>query len=169
MIKQGARLGWVWVQKAHVLQKIVLYFKSVTVNIENYSQWRRSLHKRREQFSTSQKEKQTRKKKRKNIARSSASRSSKKSHNTNTKFHFREVTITLENYKIFLYISENYNQQSRSPHLKKLQSAKPFFTSANTQSRQKPQEREREREGEREREREGEIERERKGEREKGG
>ena len=30
----------------------------------------------------------------------------KKSHNTNTKFHYREVSITSEGYKIFLYISE---------------------------------------------------------------
>ena len=138
MIKQGARLGKVWVQKAHVSQKIVLYFKGVTVNTEDYSQWSRSLHlrdKRHKQFSTPQKEKPTRKKKRKEKARSSVGRSSEKSHNTNTKFHFREVTITLEDYKIFLYISENYNQQSHSPHLKKLQSTKPFFTSANTQLR----------------------------------
>ena len=155
------------VQKAHVSQKIVLYFKGVTVNAENYSQRSRSLHlkdKRHKQFSTPQKEKPT---------RSSVGRSSEKSHNTNTKFHFREVTITLEDYKIFLYISKNYNQQSRSPHLKKLQLAKPFFTSVNTQSREKPQEREREREGERERERERKEERgkegEGEGEREKGG
>ena len=77
---------------------------------------------------------------------------SEKSHNTNTKFHFREVTITSEDYKIFLYISENYNQQSRSPHLKKLQSAKPFLyqliMTGQPQSRQKPQEREREKNGE---------------------
>ena len=39
-----------------------------------------------------------------------------KSHITNTKFHFREVTIISEDYKIFLYISKNYNQQSRSSH-----------------------------------------------------
>ena len=31
MIKQGARLGKVWVKKSHVSQKIVLYFKGVTV------------------------------------------------------------------------------------------------------------------------------------------
>ena len=130
MIKQGARLGKVWVQKAHVSQKIVLYFKRVTVNAKNYSQRSRSLHlkdKRHKQFSTSQKEKPTRTKKRKEKARSSVGKSSEKSHNTNTKFHFKEVTITSEDYKIFLYISENYNQQSRSPHLKKLQSAKPFL------------------------------------------
>ena len=30
----------------------------------------------------------------------------KKSHNTNTKFHYREVTITSEDYKIFLCISK---------------------------------------------------------------
>ena len=36
------------VQKAHVSQKIVLYFKGVTVNTENYSQRSRSLHKRGE-------------------------------------------------------------------------------------------------------------------------
>ena len=130
MIKQGARLGRAWVQKAHVSQKIVLYFKGVTVNTKNYSQRSRSLHlrdKRHKQFSTPQKEKPTRKNKRKGKARSLVGRSSEKSHNTNTKFHFREVTITSEDYKIFLYISENYNQQSRSPHLKKLQLAKPFL------------------------------------------
>ena len=33
------------VQKTHVSQKIVLYFKGVTVNTENYSQRSRSLHK----------------------------------------------------------------------------------------------------------------------------
>ena len=158
------------VQKAHVSQKIVLYFKGVTVNAENYSQRSRSLHlidKRHKQFSTPQKEKPTRKKKRKEKARSSVGRNSEKSHNTNTKFHFKEVTITSEDYKIFLYISENYNHQSHSSHLKKLQSAKSFFTLANTQSRQKPQEREREEE--RERERQKEREKEGEGEREKGG
>ena len=74
-------------QKAHVSQKIVLYFKGVTVNTENYCQWNRSLHlrdKRRKRFSTPQKEKPTRKNKRKEIARSSVGRSSDKSHNTNT-------------------------------------------------------------------------------------
>ena len=99
------------VQKAHVSQKIVLYFKGVTVNAENYSQRSRFLHlrdKQHKQFSTHHKEKPTRKKNRKEKA--------------------REVTITSEDYKIFLYISENYNQQSRSLYLKKLQSAKPFFT-----------------------------------------
>ena len=40
----------------------------------------------------------------------------KKSHNTRTKFHCREVTITSKNYKIILYISKNYNQQSCSSH-----------------------------------------------------
>ena len=148
MIKQGARLRKVWVQKTHVSQKIVLYFKGITFNTEDYIQQIRSLHlrdKRHKQFSTPQKEKPTRKKKRKEKARSLVGRSSEKSHNINTKFHFREVTITSEDYKIFLYISENYNQQSRSPHLKKLQPAKSFFTSANNQSRKKPQERERER------------------------
>ena len=127
MIKQGARLGKAWVQKSHVSQKIVLYFKGVTVNTEDYSQWSHSLHlrdKRHKQFSTPQKEKPTRKKKRKEKARSSVGRSSENSYNTNTKFHFREVKITLEDYKIFLYNLENYNQQSRSPHLKNLQSAK---------------------------------------------
>ena len=114
MIKRGARLGKVWVQKPHVSQKIVIYFKGVTVNTGDCSQQSRSLHlrdKRHKQLSTPQKEKPTRKKrKRKEKARSSVGRSSKKSHNTNTKFNFREVTITLEDYKIFLYILENYNQ-----------------------------------------------------------
>ena len=112
MIKQGARLRKVWVQKAHVSQKIILYFKRVTVNTGDYSQRSCSLHlrdKRHKQFSTPQKEKPTMKKKRKEKAMSSVGRSSEKSHNTNTKFHFREVTITSEDYKIFLYISKNYN------------------------------------------------------------
>ena len=61
----------------------------------------------------------------------------KKSHNTNTEFHYKEVTITSEGYKISLCIS-------------KVQLAKPFFTSANTRSRQKPQEKGR-REGKRKR------------------
>ena len=75
----------------------------IIVNTENYNQRSRSLHLRdkwHKQVSIPQKE-----------------RSSEKSHNTNTKFHFREVTITLVDYKIFLYISKNYNQQSRSHRL----------------------------------------------------
>ena len=73
-------------KKAHVSQKIVLYFKGVTVNTENYSQRSRSLHlrdERHKQFSTPQKEKPTRKKKRKEKVRSSVGRSSEKSHNKN--------------------------------------------------------------------------------------
>ena len=98
----------------------MLYFKEVTVNTENYSQRSRSLHlkdKRHKQFSTPQKEKPTRKKKRKEKARSSVGRSFENSHNTNTKFHLREVTITSEDYK------------NLSLHLRKLQSAKSFSTS----------------------------------------
>ena len=77
-------------QKAHVSQKIVLYFKGVTVNSKDYGQRSRSLNlrdKRHKQFSTPQKEKPTRKKKGKEKARSSVGRSSEKSHNTNTNFH----------------------------------------------------------------------------------
>ena len=52
-------------------------------------------------------------------------------------FYFRELQlfqkITIS--KIVLYILENYNQQNRSLHLRKLQSA-------NSHSRKKPQERE---------------------------
>ena len=50
MIKQGARFGRDWENyasqsaKTHVLQRIVLYFKGVTVNTENYNQQSRSLH-----------------------------------------------------------------------------------------------------------------------------
>ena len=109
MIKQGARLGKVCLQKAHVLQKIVLYFKGVTVNIGDHSQWNRSLHlreKQHKQFPTPQKEKPTAKKRRREKARSSAGRSFEKSHNTKTKFHFRKITITSEDYKIFFYISK---------------------------------------------------------------
>ena len=87
MIKQGARLRKVRVQKAHVLQTLVCYFKGVIVNMEDHSQWSHSLHlrdKRHEQFPTPQKEKPTRKKKRKEKTRSSVGRSFEKSHNTNT-------------------------------------------------------------------------------------
>ena len=63
----------------------------------------------------------------------------KKSHNTNTEFHYKEVTITSEDYKISICIS-------------KIQLAKPFFTSASTRSRQKPQKKGR-REGKRKRRR----------------
>ena len=87
MIKQGARLGKVQVQKEHVLQKFVRYFKGVTINTEDHSQQSRSLHlrdKRHEQLPTPHKEKSIRKKKRKEKARSSVGRSSEKSHNTNT-------------------------------------------------------------------------------------
>ena len=66
------------------------------------------------------KKKPTRKKKRKEKARSSVGRNPEKSHNTNTKFHFREVIITSEDYKNFIYISKNYIKQNRSPHLKKI-------------------------------------------------
>ena len=59
----------------------------------------------------------------------------KKSHNTNTELHYEEVTIASEGYKISLCSS-------------KIQLAKPFFTSANTLSRQKPREKGR-REGKR--------------------
>ena len=111
----------------------MLYFKEVTVNTENYSQRSRSLHlrdKRHKQFSTPQKENPQEKKKRKEKARSSVGRSFEKSHNTNTKFHFRDVTITSRDYKIFLYILENYNQQSRSPHHKKITIRNAFPTLA---------------------------------------
>ena len=105
-------------QKVNVSQKIVLYFKGFTVNTGDYSQRIHSLNlrdKRYKQFSTPQKEKPIRKKKRKEKARNSIGRSSEKSHKTNTKFHFKEVTLTSEHYKIFLY--------------RKLQSAKSFSTS----------------------------------------
>ena len=69
--------------------------------------------------------------------------------------------------KAVLYISENYNQQSRSLHLRQLQSAKLSFTLDNTRSRKKPREKEREGEGEREKEKEGEREKEGEGEGEK--
>ena len=49
----------------------------------------------------------------------------------------QKITIS----KVVLYISEYYNQQSRSLHLKRSRSAK-------TQSRRKPKEREIEKEGE---------------------
>ena len=42
--KAGAWIGKVRVQKAHVLQKFVRYFKGVTVNTEGHIQRSRSLH-----------------------------------------------------------------------------------------------------------------------------
>ena len=145
MIKQGAWLGKVWVQKAHVLQKIVLYFKGVTIYIEDHNQRSRSLHprdKRHKQFPTPRKENPQgkRREKRKQGARLVEAL---KSHITKiqnfiseklqsphriTKSFFTSQKITIG--KVVLRISK-----------KKLQSAKSFFTSANTQSRQKPQER----------------------------
>ena len=112
------------VQKAHVSQKIVLYFKGVTVNTENYGQRSRSLHRRLEQFSTPQKEKPIRKKKRKEIAMSSVGRSSDKSHNTNTNV-FQKILLSFQG-------SYNHLRRLQNPslHLKKLQSAKSFPTSA---------------------------------------
>ena len=53
MIKQGAWLGRAWENcasqsaKTHVLQRIILYFKGVTVNTENYNRKIRSLHLRK--------------------------------------------------------------------------------------------------------------------------
>ena len=111
-------------QKAHVPQKIVLYFKGVTINTENYSQQSCSLHlrdKQCKQFSTPQEEKPIRKKKRKEIARSSVGRSSDKSHNTNV---FQIILLSFQ---------RSYNHlgrlQNPSLLLRKLQSAKPFPTS----------------------------------------
>ena len=113
-------------QKVHASQNIVLYFKGVTVNTKNYSQWSRSPHlrdKQCKQFSTPQKEKPTRKKKRKEIARSSVGRSSDKSHNTNTNV----------SQKIILSFQGSYNHlrrlQNPSLHLRELQSADSFSTS----------------------------------------
>ena len=78
----------------------------------------------------------TRKKKKR--ARSSAI---KKSHNTNTKFNYGEVTITSEDYKIFL---------------SKITISKIIRHIGQHPIKAESQENEREREGEREREREGE-------------
>ena len=53
IIKQGGRLGRAWENcasqraKTHVLQRIVLYFKGVTVNTKNYNRQSRSLHLRK--------------------------------------------------------------------------------------------------------------------------
>ena len=53
MLKQGARLGRAWEnyasqrEKTHVLQRIVLYFKGVTINTKNYNQQSCSLHLRK--------------------------------------------------------------------------------------------------------------------------
>ena len=50
MIKKGTRLGKAWENcasqsaKTHVLQRIVLYFKEIIVNTENYNQQIHSLH-----------------------------------------------------------------------------------------------------------------------------
>ena len=167
-------------QKVNVSQNIVLYFKGVTVNTGDYSQRIHSLHLRdkwHKQFSTPQKEKPIRKKKRKEKARNSIGRSSKKSHKTNTKFHFREVTITSEHYKIFLYkklqSTKSFSTSQKKKitiskvvlHISKkknLQSAKLFFTLANSQK-------EKEKEKEKKNEKRKEEEKDKRGDREKRG
>ena len=128
MIKQGARLEKVWVQKAHVLQKIVIYFKGVTVNTGDHSQRSRSLRlrdKRHKQFPTPQKEKPTRKRgeKRKQGARLVEAL---KSHITQIQNFISGKLQSPQRITKSFFISQKK---------KKIQSAKPPFTSANTQSR----------------------------------
>ena len=66
-------------------------------------------------------------------------------HETSDKYTcFQKIVLLFQRITVSL---ENYNQQNRSLHLRKLQSAKPFSTSqkitiGNNHSRQKPQERE---------------------------
>ena len=91
-------------------KRLFFISKELQLNTKNYIQRSHSKYlgdERHKHFSTPHKEnKPTGKKKRKERARSLIDKALKKSHNTNMKFHYREVTITSENYKIFLYISK---------------------------------------------------------------
>ena len=110
MIKQGARVGKLWAQKAHVSQKIVLYVKGVTIKYRELHSTKSFLVPQRQAaqtvlYSSERKNPQgERREKREQGAR--LAEALKKSYNTNTNFHCREVTITLEDYKIFLCISK---------------------------------------------------------------
>ena len=110
MIKHGARLGKVWAQKAHVSKKIVLYVKGVTVKYRELHSTKSFLVSQRQVAQTilySSERKNPQGKRREKIEQGARlAEALKKAHNTNTKFHCREVTITLEDYKIFLYISK---------------------------------------------------------------
>ena len=162
-------------QKAHVSQKIVLYFKGVIVNTGDYSQRSRSLHlrdKRHKQFSTPQKEKNPQGKRREKRKQGARLVEALKSHITQiqnfisgklqspqriTKCFFTSQKITIS--KVVLHIS------------KKLQLAKPFFTSqhpvkAKTTRKRKRRKR-RKREKEKKKEKRKEKEKEKRGDREK--
>ena len=169
MIKQGAQLRKVWAQKVHVLQK--LFFISKDLQLTPWITVNRAVPCTLETSGINGS--LPLKKKRKEKARSSTDRSSEKSRNTNTLFQFRKITITSEDYKIYLYIPKNYNQQGWSPHLKKkiITISRAVLHIDQRPVKAKPQERERkgERERERERERRGEKEKEGEGERENGG
>ena len=106
MIKQGALLEKIRAQKAHVSQKIVFYVKGITVKYKELHSTKPFLVSQRQAAQTvihSSKRKNPQKKKEQGAQLAEAL---KNSHNTNTKFHYREVTITLEGYKIFFCISE---------------------------------------------------------------
>ena len=86
-------------------------FKEVTVKYKELHSAKPPLISQRQAAQTvlcsSKRKNPTRKKKKK--ARSSAL---KKSHNTSTNFHYREVTITSKDYKIFLCISKTIVSQT---------------------------------------------------------
>ena len=110
MIKQGARLGKVWAQKVHVSQKIALYVKGVTVKYRELHSTKLLLVSQRQEAQTglysSERKNQRGKRREKKEQGARLAKALKNSHNTNTKFHWREVTITSEGYKIFLCISK---------------------------------------------------------------
>ena len=132
-------------------------FKEVTVKYKELHSAKPPLISQRQAAQTvlcsSEQKNPTRKKKKR--ARSLAL---KKSHNTNTKFHYEEVTITSEDYKIFLsdiIISKTIRHIGQHP-------VKPEITRKGKRKRRRKGKRKRRREGKRKRRREGKKKRKRK-------
>ena len=115
MIKQGARLGWVWVQKAHVLQR--LFFIPKESQLIQRIKVNRVVPYTLETRSTNS-SLLLRKKKKKNPTRRKKKKGESKRH---TGIHASKGL-----YFYFKYIKK---LQSVKVVLRKLQSAKPFYTS----------------------------------------
>ena len=91
----------------------------------------------------------------------------KSSHNINTKFHYREVTITSEDYKIFLFISKITVSQTVlhiSQHLVKEKTTRKGKRKERGRGKEKGKEREKERGREKEKDKEKEKKKKKNGE-----
>ena len=135
-------------------------FKGVTVKYKELHSAKTPLISQRQAAQTVlcfSKRKKSHEEKEKKRARSSAL---KKSHNTNTKFHYGEVTITSEGYKIFLCISEIIISKTVR-HIGQ-HSVKAEITRQGKRKRRGEEKRKRRREGKRKRRREGKKKRKRK-------